>query len=698
MATENLAPDVLLVQTGLSGTVADIDESPDSPDGNWLTTTAQNQTNTCRVSFPTPSGNLNTGSGLQTFRFWIRLSATNNAHGSATASIDLYENGSLVANLSTGVSYTNTTGQMLTATWDASLLSAISGVNVEARIVMLPEGGGPGGSRGCGEVGAVEWIADYSTGVFDLLTVTGSYSVTGSAADLDRGFALDAATGSYSISGVANAFPRGYILQTVTGSYSVAGSDADFLNAEVLTAESGSFSITGQDVDFVNHWVLPAQTGSYSVSGSDPTLDYFTPEIVLSPSANIAAGGEDTTAQLTAPTGKSTADFGGGRIADDENPSDAVDINLNEYREDEWSLVATAAATNLATYEFRVLIDGQPVDTTTVTPQWTISTGAYSLSAATGNYNYSGQAVSFVTVGTLQADTGSYAVTGQSASLNVQYESDFNTGSYAVTGQPVNFARGYVVPLVTGNYVYTGQNALVGKNYRLQTDAGAYAQSGQAAQFTVAYQIGCEIGSYSYVGANADLQTAGTLVTDAGNYAVTGQDVAFTVSYRMTTVAGAYSHTGQAADLDLARRFTVDFGVYSYTGQQAGLNTSPQLPVDVGSYTYTGQDALLSYSGGTVYTFQIPTGAYTLAYRDSETNPTFSVQADTGVYSYSGQDAELDGSFQIHLETGAYNLAGQNTIIATDGTLPVASGQYSVSGQNATLTYTDIHDRQILIV
>src|SRR5689334_4139275 len=58
--------------------------------------------------------------------------------------------------------------------------------------------------------------------------------------------------------------------------------------------------------------------------------------IVLSASSNITASGENTTAQLTAPSGKTTSDFGGGRIQDDENPTDAVDIGSNQYREDEW--------------------------------------------------------------------------------------------------------------------------------------------------------------------------------------------------------------------------------------------------------------------------------------------------------------------------------------------------------------------------
>lgn len=94
--------------------------------------------------------------------------------------------------------------------------------------------------------------------------------------------------------------------------------------------------------------------------------------IDLSASANIAVSGENTTAQLTAPATKTTGDFGGGRIQDDENPGDTVDIGADEYREDEWSIVANLDSVYDETYEFRVLVNGQPIGTYTVTPQLTI--------------------------------------------------------------------------------------------------------------------------------------------------------------------------------------------------------------------------------------------------------------------------------------------------------------------------------------
>jgi hypothetical protein len=97
--------------------------------------------------------------------------------------------------------------------------------------------------------------------------------------------------------------------------------------------------------------------------------------IQLATSANITASGENTTAQLTSPTGKTTSDFTAGRIQDDENPADTVDIGLDDYSEFEWCLTATANAANADVYQFRVTANGTALGTYTLTPQWTIGAG-----------------------------------------------------------------------------------------------------------------------------------------------------------------------------------------------------------------------------------------------------------------------------------------------------------------------------------
>jgi len=98
------------------------------------------------------------------------------------------------------------------------------------------------------------------------------------------------------------------------------------------------------------------------------------PEIVvLAASSNIAAGGEATTSRLTGLTGTFTA----GRRQDDENPADSVDIAADGNSEFEWCVVARSGkVANGVVLRFRVVADGVPLDTYSVTPQWTLGTAS----------------------------------------------------------------------------------------------------------------------------------------------------------------------------------------------------------------------------------------------------------------------------------------------------------------------------------
>jgi len=150
--TENLAPDALLDQTGLTGAVTAIDEDPDSPDGDWLTAPGSNTNTVCRTSFPTPTGTLVTGAGEQTFKAWVRKT---NHSTNPTCVVQLYENGSLISTVVASTTISSTTGQMLTGTWDATGRTA---ANIECRVAGTVGGGGAG-NRASVEVGAIRWVA-----------------------------------------------------------------------------------------------------------------------------------------------------------------------------------------------------------------------------------------------------------------------------------------------------------------------------------------------------------------------------------------------------------------------------------------------------------------------------------------------------------------------------------------------------------
>jgi hypothetical protein len=144
------APNALEVQTNLTGSLTDIDENVDSPDGSWLTAPT-NVSTTCRVGFETPAYALTVGAGLQEFRAWVRW----NSSRAATATIELWENGSQI---SASNSFTiDTAGEMINYTWNASVIS--NPANVQCVIQGTPAGSGPGGQRSSVEIGAVQWDA-----------------------------------------------------------------------------------------------------------------------------------------------------------------------------------------------------------------------------------------------------------------------------------------------------------------------------------------------------------------------------------------------------------------------------------------------------------------------------------------------------------------------------------------------------------
>lgn len=118
--------------------------------------------------------------------------------------------------------------------------------------------------------------------------------------------------------------------------------------------------------------------------GSSALTCHRADAFTLSASSNIAAGGEDTTARLTAPSGKSSVtDFDTGRRWDDENGTDAINITEDDYTELEWALEATGNAIDAGDYDFRVVLnDETTLDTYTVTPTWTVSAGASEVALA----------------------------------------------------------------------------------------------------------------------------------------------------------------------------------------------------------------------------------------------------------------------------------------------------------------------------
>ena len=164
MATETLLPDAVVTATNLNASIGDLDEGVDNFDGVYATEGGSNGDTLLVLSFPTPSGSLTSGAGLQTFRARVRK----NASGGRTTTVrfEIYENGSPVGTVSGDITVTSTTGVDISFTWDSSVLANPDGSGVEIGIAQQSGGqGGPPNNRRRIEVDTADWIADYTAPV-----------------------------------------------------------------------------------------------------------------------------------------------------------------------------------------------------------------------------------------------------------------------------------------------------------------------------------------------------------------------------------------------------------------------------------------------------------------------------------------------------------------------------------------------------
>lgn len=271
MASERQAPDTLAAQTNLSGAVAAVQDDPDSPDGSWLTATDVGADTEARVTFPTPTGNPTAGAALQEFRVQVRRTNTGGSNGTPTVAIELYEDGVLVASLASGVGVTSTTGEVVSATWDASSLSTADGSAVECRVFGTNTGGNPSKRRTV-EVGAVEWNAEYSAGATVLVMADASHAQTAEAPTLVPGYTLAVGAAAHGQVADAPSLTQAHQLVVADSAHAQAA-EAPTLSVSVsLVVADAIHAETADSVALVQAHVLAPAGTQHAQSSEAPTL------------------------------------------------------------------------------------------------------------------------------------------------------------------------------------------------------------------------------------------------------------------------------------------------------------------------------------------------------------------------------------------------------------------------------------------
>lgn len=318
-----------------------------------------------------------------------------------------------------------------------------------------------------------ELVVAYTVGGtnYTLTADAGSFSITGTAANLERNLKVVANTGSYVITGTAANLERSLKVVANAGSYSITGTAANLGYNRKVVADTGTFLITGANANLESSREVFAESGSVIITGTDATLRKSIN--MTADSGSFAVSG--TNATLTA-TRRLTASSGSVTVTGTD-ASFRKSINFNA---EAGAITLTGTSASLE-YNRRLVADTGVFTLTgtdaslesskevfaesgTVTITGTDATLSVhrKMVADSGSYSILGTAVTFELARRLLADSGTVEITGTDATLDYQqgYFLNAESGSVVITGTPTRITFD-VIPTIQGRNYYIDSNGSV---------------------------------------------------------------------------------------------------------------------------------------------------------------------------------------------------------------------------------------------
>jgi hypothetical protein len=532
--TEDVLPNGLgASDANLNGTAADIDDDPQSPGGDWRTAQSDNANSVCHAQFATPANTPATGAGLQTFEIYARLTTNGTA---CTYNVYLYENGTVLNGgtaIATG-SLTSTTGQLITATWNASLLGTADGSLVECVFEVVKSGGNPA-SRTSGEVDAVRWVSAYSAtetqpGYEVKLYENGSEvvaagSATGNLTDAGGNTVVSFTWDATNLGTADGSLVECYVNQTSGADryieigaveWNCYNGPSEFTPAyELKLYENGSEVVAAGST-----------TGTLTDAGGDTIVE-------LSWDASLLSNptGDDIEVYINQTDASPTRYIEVG----------AVQVHIQRYVS--WTRYLKADGTGSFTGPSTGrTLDGAILGGSALVRHRYTGSGTH-LDSVVG---LGGTSYAWVSTGTLTAAwANKHVLVPANVLPTITQDSTIRWARRDVDYTDVGIDWSETIP----QFAYAPTQSIL----PLQATAGSYSITGVDASLEHSAQLDAVSGVYSISGATADFALSKNLFVDAGNYAITGVDVEFLKDSAVLTETGSYSITGVDASLEADR-------------------------------------------------------------------------------------------------------------------------------------------------
>jgi len=276
----------------------------------------------------------------------------------------------------------------------------------------------------------------------------------------------------------------------------------------------------------------------------------------ISLSSNVAAGGEATTDRLTG-----GGAHGGGRITDDQNPSNTVDLGDNESGEWAFVLKGTDVAEDGVQYSFRLVLDDDTeLDTYSVEPKWTISVGDQTIVVGQAVETDIAQAVT-VGFGAVTIAVGQVVETDISQAITVL------SPITIVVGQVVETDISQAVTVVSPITITVGQAVETDISQAITVVSPITISVGQVVETDLAQAVTLLSPISILVGQVVETDLAQPVNAAVDIIIVVGQVVETDTAQAVTVLSPITISVGQVTETDLAQTVTVIKGGGTYFGR-----------------------------------------------------------------------------------------------------------------------------------
>jgi len=235
-------------------------------------------------------------------------------------------------------------------------------------------------------------------------------------------YTLDAAGGSYTETGTAADVLFNRLLSVATAGYTQTGTDADVLFNRFISAETAGYTLSGTAAGLLFNRLLTAGTASYTLTGSDVDL--------LADRKLTADGGTFTET---------------GQVAS---------LLFNRLINAEGSTYALTGTEAGLLYD-RLVSAETGTFTLTGTDADLIYSAGYILTAESGTFAQTGTAADLLRSYLTTAEAGAYTLTGQETVLLLDRILNVGSGAYVLTGKDVTF-------VYSGSTTASGRVRIVG--------------------------------------------------------------------------------------------------------------------------------------------------------------------------------------------------------------------------------------------